>query len=87
MRVLMAPTLAYLGQAGKVLILVLLELWRKERGTRWSPKAQRGDKALSLSSLEEDHFQKHLDLLSLEGRWQEGSYPCHPQAEAGLRDS
>ena len=57
MRVLTAPTLAHLGQAGKILILVLLELRRKERGTRWSPKAQRGDKALSLSSPEKDHFQ------------------------------
>lgn len=87
MRVLVAPTLAHLGQAGKVLILVLLELQKKGRGTRWSPKAQRGDKALSLSSPEEDHFQKHLGLLSLGGRWREGSCHCHPQAEAGLRDS
>ena len=34
MRVLMAPKLTHLGQAGEVLILVLLELRRKDREGR-----------------------------------------------------
>jgi len=63
-RVLTAPTLAHLGQAGKILILVLLELWRKERGTRWSPKAQRGDKALSLSPQKRITFRASRPSLS-----------------------
>lgn len=67
MRVLVAPTLAHLGGAGKVLIpWPLLELQKKERD-KVVPQGQRGDKALSLSSPEEDHFQKH-PRPSLSGR-------------------
>lgn len=60
----MAPTaLAHLGQAGKVLILVLLELQKKGEGQGGPPRSEGGQGPQPLLP-EEDHFQRHLGLLS-----------------------
>lgn len=65
----MAPTLAHLGQAGKVLILVLLELQKKGEGQVVPQGPGEGEPRPQPLLPRRRSLSKHLEAFSL---WEEG---------------